>query len=153
MNTTELIENYKKYNKSNKYELYFIYKKVLYKIIIKELNNNNIKITTESKSHGGQQKLRLYFNNKDKEQMLMNGATEVMNEQKFLDLAKTLKLNKGETCEYLAHKQRNLEYKRDNIRFDKAGDINLKRDKIQVKFENASIARISTIIKVASENN
>ena len=43
--------------------------------------------------------------------------------------------------------------KKYNVRFDKAGDVNLKRKKIQVKFQNATLAQVSTILKLAGIKN
>ena len=72
-----------------------------------------------------------------------------MSEQKLIELAEDKGLNKGQACEYLSAKARKQEYTLDSTRFDKAGDVNLKRKKIQVKFENASLTQLRTIAKVA----
>lgn len=76
-------------------------------------------------------------------------AKQVMSEEKFLQLTEKQELNKGQTCEYLSAKARKQDYTLDSTRFDKAGDVNLKRKKIQVKFENASLTQLRTIAKVA----
>ena len=90
------------------------------------------------------------FKSSKKQEWILSGrAKEVMSEGNFTKIAVENKLNKGQTCEYLAAKARKQEYKLDNVRFDKAGDVNLKRKRIQVKFENASLTQLRTIAKVA----
>ncbi len=137
----------------NCYELYFIFKHNLYKIELKELENDIVKVGRESSSKGGHLKLRLYVNSAKKQQWIIsNKAKKIMSEEKMITSAKELNLNKGQFCEYLSAKARKQEYTLDNVRFDKAGDVNLKRKKIQVKFENASLTQLRTIAKVAKLN-
>lgn len=146
----ELLKIYENLQGCNCYELYFLYKHCLYKIQQKTLDNSIVKVGKESSSKGGHLKLRLYVNTETKQNWLLSGkATKVMTEEKMVALAKELNLNKGQVCEYLSAKARKQEYKLDNVRFDKAGDVNLKRKKIQVKFENASLTQLRTIAKVA----
>lgn len=132
------------------YEIYFIYKGKVYKIELKTLDSDMVVITRESSSKGGHEKLKLAIKSSKKQEWILSGrAKEVMSEGNFTKIAVENKLNKGQTCEYLAAKARKQEYKLDNVRFDKAGDVNLKRKRIQVKFENASLTQLRTIAKVA----
>ena len=132
------------------YEIYFIFKHVLYKIELKHLDSSIVKIGKESSSKGGWEKLRLAITSAKKQEWLVSGkAKKLMSEQKLIELAEDKGLNKGQACEYLSAKARKQEYTLDSTRFDKAGDVNLKRKKIQVKFENASLTQLRTIAKVA----
>lgn len=142
---------YEEHNGCNCYEVYFCYKKAIYKIELKNIPSSIVKLTRESSRNGGKEKLRLYVNSATKQAWLLGGnAKKVMTEENLLKKAKDLNLNKGQYCEYLSSKARKLEYKLDNTRFDVAGDVNLKRKKIQVKYENASLAQLDTILKVAN---
>ena len=143
------VNEYHKLSEATSYELYFAYKKVLHKIELAEISIDMVRLTTESQKNGGTEKLKLYVNNKKKAELIASGkAQEVMSTEKFEELAQELGYNKGQTCEYIATTNRNLSFKLDNVRFDKAGDINIGRHKIQVKFENATLVNCSTIDKL-----
>lgn len=143
------VNEYHKLSEATSYELYFAYKKVLHKIELAEISTDMVRLTTESQKNGGTEKLKLYVNNKKKAELIASGkAQEVMSTERFEELAQELGYNKGQTCEYIATTSRNLSFKLDNVRFDKAGDINIGRYKIQVKFENATLVNCSTIDKL-----
>ena len=144
------LKQYEDFSGCTHYEIYFIYRNKLYKIELKKLDPEIVKIGRESSSKGGYEKLRLQISSAKKQQWIVEGKAKlVMTSEKFLAIAQEEGLNKGQTCEYLSAKARKQEYKLDNVRFDKAGDVNLKRKKIQVKFENASLTQLRTIAKVA----
>lgn len=144
------LEKYEEFNGCNCYEVYFLYRHNLYKIELKKLDTSLVKLGRESSSKGGYEKLRLNVTSAKKQEWLMSGkAKKLMSEEKFIELAQKQELNKGQACEYLSAKARKQEYTLDSTRFDKAGDVNLKRKKIQVKFENASLTQLRTIVKVA----
>ena len=144
------LEKYEELNGCNCYEIYFNFKHEIYKIELKKLDISFVKIGRESSSKGGWEKLRLAITSAKKQEWLLSGkAKKLMSEQKLIELAEDKGLNKGQACEYLSAKARKQEYTLDSTRFDKAGDVNLKRKKIQVKFENASLTQLRTIAKVA----
>lgn len=144
------LKQYEDFSGCTHYEIYFIYRNKLYKIELKKLDPEIVKIGRESSSKGGWEKLRLQISSAKKQQWIIEGKAKlVMTSEKFLAIAQEEGLNKGQTCEYLSAKARKQEYKLDNVRFDKSGDVNLKRKKIQVKFENASLTQLRTIAKVA----
>ena len=144
------LEKYEEFNGCNCYEIYFNFKHTIYKIELKKLDAEIVKLGRESSSKGGHEKLRLSIKTATKQAWILSGkAREVMSEEKLNRTAEELELNKGQTCEYLSAKARKQEYTLDSTRFDKAGDVNLKRKKIQVKFENASLTQLRTIAKVA----
>lgn len=145
------VNEYERLSGANAYEIYFEKDGNLHKIELAGITADMVRITTESERNGGKEKLKLYVNAKKKNEWLASGkARKIMTTNNFCKLANELGYNKGQTCEYLSAKARNQEFKLDNVRFDKAGDVNLKRKKIQVKFENASLTALSTIDKVAA---
>ena len=147
------LEKYEALTGCNCYEVYFNVKHTIYKIELKTLPIEIVKLGRESSSKGGHEKLRLYISSKIKKEWVELGqAKEMMTEEKLIKLAEKLEINKGQACEYLSCKARRIEYTLDSVRFDKQGDVNLKRKRIQVKYENASLTQLRTIAKVASEN-
>ena len=149
----EYLEKYEKLSGCTHYDIYFLCRHELYIIEKKELPLEIVKLGRESSSKGGYEKLRLNITSDQKKIWASSGeARKVMSEEKFTELCQQLGYNKGQTCEYLASKARKQDYQLDNVRFDKAGDVNLKRKKIQVKFENASLTQLRTIDKVLAEN-
>ena len=144
------LDLYEELNGCNCYEVYFNFKHFIFKIELKKLDSDMVKVSRESSSKGGYEKLKLAITSAKKQAWLMSGkAKKVMSEEELNKLAQELELNKGQACEYLSAKARKQEYTIDNVRFDKAGDVNLKRKKIQVKYENASLTQLRTIAKVA----
>ena len=144
------LEKYEELNGCNCYEIYFNFKHKIYKIELKKLDISIVKLGRESSSKGGHEKLRLQVSSAKKQEWLLSGkAKELMSEEKLNEIALDKGLNKGQACEYLSAKARHQDYTLDSTRFDKAGDVNLKRKKIQVKYENASLTQLRTIAKVA----
>ena len=152
MEIEKWLQLYEQYNGCNCYEIYFLFNQKLYKIELKRLDAGFVKMGRESSSKGGWEKLRLAVNKAKKIEWLASGkAREVMTQDKFVKLAEELGLNKGQACEYLSAKARKQSYTLDSTRFDKAGDVNLKRKKIQVKFQNASIAPLELIDRLLAK--
>lgn len=150
LNQNEWLELYEKMAGCTHYEIYFLSQHKLYKVELRKLLNEMVKTGKESSKKGGHLKLRLAITSEMKKNWVASGeAREIMAENKFLELAEKLEINKGQTCEYLSAKARKQDYTLDSTRFDKAGDVNLKRKRIQVKFENASLTQLRTIAKVA----
>lgn len=145
-----LLNLYEQQSKANCIEMYFIVNKTLYKRQMNRITTDIVNFGITSKSKGHKEVIRMRLLKAKKLEWLENEkVTEVMSEKKFLELSQELKLNKGQTCEYLSCRARKIEYKLDSTRYDKAGDVDLKRKRIQVKFENASIAVVDTILKIA----
>lgn len=145
----KLLKDYHNQAKHNKIEIYFIYKKVLYKIQIDEITEEIATFGRTSKKKGNKKVIRLRLLNAKKLEYLESGkAVRVMTEKHLIELSQKLGLNKGQTCEYLSARARKQEYKLDSKRYDKGGDIELKRKSIQVKFQNATVAMVDTILKL-----
>lgn len=146
--TKVLFNIYVNTSNSTHYLIGFIYNKKVYTIKIKELSIDMVKLATDSK---GGLKLRLRVTKAMKEQWIASGkATYIMTEKNFNKQVNESIYNKGEILEKITTEKRGQEWIKDSIRYDQAGDINLKRDRIQVKFWNASLTRAKTMIKVAN---
>lgn len=148
--TIDLFETYKATTKANKIEIGFIVDGVLYAIKLNEITVDMVRLTTESK---GGLKLKLQISKTQKLKWLASGkAKKLATEQEFTKLVSESKYNKGEVLERILTEKRGLKWHKDSIRYDKAGDIDLKRDRIQVKFENASLTSAYTMARVVSGN-
>lgn len=142
------LNKYNEQSKATKIHQYFIYNHILFLKEEKEINKDIVILDKESKKRGNNEKLRIRIKKATKVQWLKDSKV-IMTEKEFIRLAKELKLNKGETCEYISCKNLGIEYKRDNLRYDKGGDISTANEEIQVKFQNATIASLSTIEKLS----
>lgn len=146
----DLFITYKATTKANKTEIGFIIDKTLYSIKLKEINIEMTRLTTESK---GGLKLKLQISKAQKLEWLKSGkAKRISTESEFLKLVSESKYNKGEVLEKILTEKRGIKWSKDSVRYDKAGDIDLKRDRIQVKFENASLTSAYTMLRVVSGN-
>lgn len=139
------INEYKKINASSKYLIYFIAYNKLCKLFVRDIPNNWIK-----KDKDG---LRLYIPSKDKKAMFLQSKI-VMSKVEFEQSLKEYNLqnnknyNRGEFVELLTYENYKKEYKKDNIRFDKLGDIEVNDEQIQIKFENGHLPSYKTIEKL-----
>ena len=142
------LEMYNQLCKASEYEIYFLLNKKLYRYTLKHITSDLVKYDHMSSKRGGHKTLRLRITKAIKNQLVYdNQAKYVMTEENFLQLKTDLNLNKGETCEYLSDKKRNLAYARNNTPFYECGDINMKRKSIQVKFENATLCVLNQLSK------
>ena len=117
---------------------------------LKEIDITMVRLTTESK---GGLKLKLQISKAQKLEWLASGkAKRLATEQEFTKLVSESKYNKGEVLEKMLTEKRGMEWHKDSVRYDQAGDIDLKRDRIQVKFENASLTSAYIMTRVVSGN-
>lgn len=139
------------------YILYYIYNNKLYRTITNTINSKFIKLDRTSKKKGSKKQLKLTITKEYKEILVKDNTTqEIMTKQEFEVLCEEHKIDlvsKGRTIEYIEYTRqgRQNEYKVDNVRYDKQGDINIKGIEYQIKFENASITTYNTIDKVVNE--
>lgn len=139
------IKEYKKINASSKYLIYFIAYNKLCKLFVRDIPSKWIK----QEANG----LRLYIPAQDKKNMFLKSKI-VMSKVEFEQSLKEYNIeyktnyNKGEFVELLTYESYKKEYKKDNIRFDKAGDIEVNGEQIQIKFENGHLPSYKTIEKL-----
>lgn len=135
-----LIRNYRKYSGADSYIIGYIYKKKLFMTKVNEIMPRFM-IVSNSDTRG--QSLRLYLNNKLKEQLLKQNAI-LLGNQEILDNGEK---NRGWAFEKIIYDYYKINpYKgKDNKGFWLGGDINIKGEEIQIKFENATMCSTSTL--------
>ncbi len=137
---------FKYYNKligADAYMVFFLYDHILYMSIVPHLAPRWCKEERESTKNGGWQKWKMEMKKIHKEQLLRKGATAIMTEEEFYSIPVN---NKGHKCEYYLYEKYNLgNYKPDNARFDKCGDVEIDGIRYQVKFENASLTNVNAL--------
>lgn len=138
MTITEMINKYHEYSATDNYIIVAESKKekvVKFAIyhMIDLIKFNCFTTTTSSK---GENMLRLLVSTELKKAILKNGETLTTFEEKE-QIKEQLKLNNGETSEYLIKTHFNQTYKRDNIPFYEKGDININGIEYQIKSHKA----------------
>lgn len=117
----------------------------VYMVHLAKLDRNWIKIERESSARGGEEKLRMSLNTKDK-LILKRLAVKVGTTDEILSLVKG---NKGDSWECWVARHYGIEWKKGTTTYNKAGDLRIQNEEIQVKWENATLTKISTIQKAA----
>lgn len=141
MTIQEMIEKYHKYSATDNYIIVAESKKEkVVKFAIYHMYDligfNCFTTTTSSK---GENMLRLLVSTELKKSILATGETLTTFEEKE-QIKEQLKLNNGETSEYLVTTYFNQIYKRDNIPFYEKGDININGIEYQIKSHKAMFA-------------
>lgn len=136
-------------NGSQGYDIFFERKGFIYYIECARIAPRWVKEGRESKSKGGAQKFRMYIPTAERDKLIAKGATLVMSSAEFKALPYR---NKGHKCEYYLHQLHNIgEYKPDNLRFDKGGDICVNGIQYQVKFQNATLTNVDVLHKAQAD--
>ena len=149
MKKATAIRNYRRFTGAEEYIVGFIYKHNLYAIQVAELMPRWMVMKAESSRHA--EKLQMSLKAKHKRELINKGAELICTEEEFLQMNDLR--NKGFTFERLVFdlNGQGAEWSRDNVRFDKCGDININGVEIQIKFENAQIVTVPTIKKLQKE--
>ena len=141
MTIAEMINKYHKHSATDNYIIVAESKKekvVKFAIYhMSDLINFNCFTTTTSSK--GENMLRLLVSTELKKSILATGETLATYEKKE-QIKEQLKLNNGETSEYLVTTYFNQIYKRDNIPFYEKGDININGIEYQIKSHKAMFA-------------
>lgn len=152
MTKQNFMKYYNKLTGADSTIIFFERKGSVYKTERKHIPPRWVKEGRESSSKGGQQKFRMYISAKEKDLMIdrKKDIEFVMTTKEFNEL-KNLYKNKGHRCEYILHRDNNMEYTPDTLRFDKGGDIEIKGVKYQVKFQNASLTNVDVLHKAQKD--
>lgn len=152
--SNEAINHLKWYEMTKANEIYYIvfeYKKVVYLYKTTTLKQNFVKEKMSSKH---EKTLAMNITKQVKEYIINNDNKNVqvlMTKKEFdkkCKYYKTIKnYNKGNVTELLIYKMNNQKYSRDNVAYYDDGDITIDGVKVQVKYQNATIARYATIEK------
>lgn len=114
-----------------------------YLIHLPGLRDTMVKLDHESSSHGGALKLRINLTAKVKAMLKANGAVKVGTVSEVLAGRK----NAGEAFEKWYTERAGQVWVKDSIPYYMDGDITVNGEKIQIKWENASLANEGTIRK------
>ena len=142
------IRYYRKFSGADRYIMGFVYKHELYAIAVDEIMPRFMRVEKSSSKKGGHEKLQLRLNNKYMEQLIRKGAEKIGTEDDLLEIPK----NKGVSFERMIYRMNNQEPReKDNVRFDKGGDININGVEYQIKLNGAQIVEFRTLNKIQKE--
>lgn len=143
MNKIQMLSNYHKLNKAEKYIIGFSYGYAVYMILLDKIPTT---IAKREKSGNKGYALRLRLNKTDKEKLLRKGAYYIC-DNKDLEVKG---YNKGEMFEKAVTEYYGIKWEKDYIPFYVSGDINLDGQEIQIKFQGATITTEKQIKKLTT---
>ena len=143
------IRYYRKYTGAEQYIIGFLHQHILWAIQVEEIMPRYMTMKAESKGHA--EKLQMDLKAKHKKELIKKGATPLCTEEEFL--AMNDMHNKGFTFErYIFELNGQGEtWARNNVGFEKCGDININGAEIQIKFQNAQIVAVPTLHRLQKE--
>jgi len=135
--TKMLQDTYHKLAATDKYILVYTIGGVVYMTFANaDFVNRVTKLDKASRGQG--YALRFCPNKAQKEMLLAQGATPLCSVALFDYMVNNSKYNKGEIAEKIVTEYFGQEWKKDNIPFTVAGDINIDGIEYQIKFEKAT---------------
>lgn len=136
----ELLRIYEETTAASRTIFGFEYEKRVYMAILDAIPAPWVKLAKESGKRGGENKLRLEVNKTEKAKLLrkaiMVGTVEIIN---------TIKGNKGDSWEKWATEHYKQVWNKKSTPYYEDGDITVYGEKLQIKWENATLAKESTI--------
>ena len=140
----ELLRIYEETTAATRMVFSFEYEKRVYMTILDAIPTQWVKLVKESSKRGGENKLRLEVNKTEKAKLLhkaiMVGTMEIIN---------TIKGNKGDSWEKWVTEHYHHTWKKSLTPYYEDGDITVYGEKLQIKWENATLAKESTIREAA----
>lgn len=115
-----------------------------YMVKVNELFTEMLKLDRESKKNGGYVKIRMEMNDAIKARLLESGEAQYIGKTAGI-LA--LRKNKGEAFEKFITEMFGQEWHKDSVPYYKDGDITVNGERIQIKWENASLTNENVIAK------
>lgn len=136
----ELLRMYEETTAATRTVFGFEYEKQVYMIMLTAIPIHWVKLVKEASKRGSENKLRLEVNKTEKAKLrrkaIMVGTTEIVN---------VIKGNKGDSWEKWVTEHYKQVWKKNNTPYYKDGDITVYGEKLQIKWENATLANESTI--------
>lgn len=136
-----MLQEYYETTAAQRTVLGFEYEKRVYMAILDTIPAQWVKVEREASKRGQAEKLRLSISKLEKAKLLrkaiMVGTMEIV---------QVIKGNKGDSWEKWVVEHYGQEWKKSNTVYSKDGDCTVCGEKLQIKWENATLARISTII-------
>ena len=143
MNREEMIRNYELTSAADAYIIGFSVGTDAYIIKMRELRDDMVALSRESSKNGGAAKIRLSITARLKKILLNAGAVRVCKVDEILSLEN----NTGEDFERWDLERNGQTWKRDRTPYWKDGDITVNGQKLQLKWENASLTNEDTIAR------
>lgn len=136
----EMLALYHLYSKADKYIIGFIYDNKVYYIIQDDIGIRNVRV---NKTSAGVKCLRLYITESVKMDYIQNAIYLCT----FKHLCKVNQQinNFGYSFEKIIFSKYGKKWKRDNIAFYKAGDMQYKGIQYQIKFHGATLTNMNTL--------
>lgn len=141
MNKQTMIRNYRRFSAAEGYILGFIYKHMVYYILVDEVMPRYMRLERTSSRNGNIPKLQFRLNNKHMEELIRKGAT-CLGDESIL----TGEYNKGVEFERLVDEIYGFQFRgKENVGFWVEGDLQINGKEIQVKLNGAQMALESTL--------
>lgn len=145
-----LIARYESRAYAHTYIMGFIYKGVVYELVVHGLTFG-IKLDKASSKCGGGYSIRFAPTEKEKEALVLSGAAKVVcSEEYFLELVKNSKYNKGEIFEKLMTEKTGQVWEKDNVPFYEGADLETEGIAYSIKFQKATICTESTLDRIGA---
>lgn len=143
MDKMEMLRNYEATSAADAYIIGFAIAGRVYVAKVAKLREDMVQLDRESSSHGGAAKLRLSITTRMRAILRNAGALEVGSVAEVLEAG----MNKGEAFEKWYYKRCGQVWTKDNVPYWKDGDITVNGEKLQLKWENASLTNENVIRK------
>lgn len=141
MTKQTMIKKYRTYSKADSYIVGFVYNSYLYMVGIEEIPPRFLKIEQASRNQGDN--LRLRISKKYKSQLAKKaevlGSCDMLNIDRY---------NKGEAFEKIVSEKYGIEWKKDNVPFYIAGDIEICGKQVQIKLDSATLTNSKQLEKI-----
>ena len=144
MNTSEMYAIYNANQSADSYIIGFVNKGLLYFTKVAHMNLEWLKVEKVSRNQG--KDLRLRMRVAHWKSLIESGSVICLGSA---DMLKASKYNKGEIFEKIITEYYGQTWEKDNIGFDKDGDIIINGEKIQIKLNSATLLNDKRIARLA----
>ena len=138
----ELLQGYEATSAARRVIFGFEYEKRIYMMILNAIPASWVKLAKESIKRGGAEKLRLELTKIEKAKLrskaVMIGTAEILN---------AIKGNQGDSWEKWVTEHYGQVWSKKSTPYYEDGDITIYGEKLQIKWENATLAKVSTILE------
>lgn len=144
MNTSEMYAIYNANQSADSYIIGFVNKGLLYFTKVAHMNLEWLKVEKASRNQGNNLRLRMRVAHC--KSLIESGSAICLGSA---DMLKASKYNKGEIFEKIITEYYGQTWEKDNIGFDKDGDITIDGEKIQIKLNSATLLNDKRITRLA----
>lgn len=150
----EMINKYEQYSVADKYIIGFEFKKAVYMVEMNKINNELLTVEVASRNCGDNLRLRVRKNNKIE---MLEKAIEICKAEDLIDTighetkGKMKFWNRGEMFEKAVTEYYGQNWEKDTVPFWEDGDLNVKGEKIQIKYDSATLTSTKQLTKLEME--